>query len=160
MAAIAHASIPADDPRTAAGILAEMLGGEALPFPPAGPDAWMAWSADAAIDLEIVRRGDQLHFGDEEGGWRPTAGAGRLSEVHLAICVERSAEEILAIAERAGWPARLCERGGGVFGVVEVWVDGVFMLELMDPAQTARYRAAVTPQTWKGFLAQMQPEPA
>ena len=39
MTVIAHASIPADNPRQAAAVLAEMLGGEALPFPPAGPEA-------------------------------------------------------------------------------------------------------------------------
>ena len=37
MTAIAHASIPADDPRRAAEVLAEIMGGEAMPFPP------MAW---------------------------------------------------------------------------------------------------------------------
>ena len=34
MTAIAHASIPADDPRRVAEVLAEILDGEALPFPP------------------------------------------------------------------------------------------------------------------------------
>jgi hypothetical protein len=158
MAAIAHASIPADDPKAAAAVLAEMLGGEAMPFPPGGPDAWMAWSADGAVELEIARRGAVLHYGDEQGEWRPGSGASRLSEVHLAICVEKSAAEIMAIAARAGWPARHCDRGGGIFQLTEVWVDGVFMLELLDPAQTRRYREAVTPQTWKRYLASLQPD--
>jgi hypothetical protein len=156
MTAIAHASIPADDPKTAAAVLAEMLGGEAMRFPPGGPDAWMAWSADGQVELEIARRGALIHYGPEQGEWRPEPAAGRLSEVHLAICVEKSAAEIIAIAERAGWPARHCERGGGVFQLTEVWVDGVFMLELLDPAQTERYREAVTPQTWKRFLSMME----
>ena len=101
MTAIAHASIPADNPRQAAAVLAEMLGGEALPFPPAGPDAWMAWSADGQVELEIAPRGALLHFGPEEGEWRPAENVNRLSEVHLAICVEKSAAEIIVIGEEA-----------------------------------------------------------
>ncbi len=155
MTAIAHASIPADNPRQAAAVLAEMLGGEALPFPPAGPEAWMAWSADGQVELEIAPRGALLHFGPEEGEWRPAENVNRLSEVHLAICVEKSAAEIIALAERAGWPARACDRGEGVFQLTEVWVDGVFMIEMFDPAQTERYRAVITPQSWKQQLAEM-----
>lgn len=30
------------------------------------------------------------------------------------------------------------------------------MLEFLDPAQTARYREAVTPANWKRFLQSMQ----
>lgn len=39
---IAHASLPADNPRRVAEVLAEIMGGEALPFPPGGESAWMA----------------------------------------------------------------------------------------------------------------------
>jgi hypothetical protein len=156
MAAIAHASIPADDPARAAAVLAEMMGGEAMRFPPAGPDAWMAWSGDGEVELEIAPRGALIHYGEEQGDWRPTPGANRASEVHLAICVEKSAQEIMAIAERAGWPARACDRGGGVFQLTEVWVDGAFMIEMLDPGQTERYRAMVTPQNWKRLLATLE----
>ena len=53
------------------------------------------------------------------------------------------------------WPARACDRGEGVFQLTEVWVDGVFMIEMFDPAQTERYRAVITPQSWKQQLAEM-----
>jgi len=59
---IAHASIPADDPKTVAHVLADMLQGEALPFPPAGPSAWMAWSGDGALELEVTPRGNVITF--------------------------------------------------------------------------------------------------
>lgn len=152
---IAHASIPADDPNTAAHVLAEIFAGEAIPFPPGGPRAWMAWSGDGAIALEVVPRGNLITYGDEEGEWRPAAAAERGSEVHLAICVTRPASEIVAIAERAGWPARPCSRGDGLFDLTEVWVDGVFMLELFDPAQTAHYETVVTPANLKRFMSEM-----
>lgn len=154
---IIHVSIPADDPKRAAEVLAKILGGEALPFPPGGPDSWMAWSEDGAIELEIVRRGDLLACDEDQGNWHRSDHKQRQSECHLAISVARPADEIIAIARDAGWPARLCARGEGFFELVEVWVDGCFMLELFDPVQAAHYERVVTPATWKQFLAQMEP---
>jgi hypothetical protein len=149
-----HASIPADDSHKVAEVLAEMMGGEALPFPPAGPDGWAAWSGDGTVSLEIVPRGHLIHHGAEEGEWRPVVDAQRLSEVHLAIAVDRPAAEIVAIAEGAGWPARLCSRGEGFFELVEVWVEGTFMLEMFDPEQAAHYERVVTVESLKRYLAQ------
>lgn len=149
-----HASVPADDPRRVAEVLAEMMGGEALPFPPAGPHGRMAWSGDEEISLEIVPRGNLIHRGAEEGAWVPVENPQRLSEVHLAIGVDRPAAEIIAIAEKAGWPARICARGGGFFELIEVWVEGCFMLEMFDPEQAAHYERVATVQNLKKFLAE------
>lgn len=153
---LVHASMPADNPRFAAGVLADIMGGEAIPFPPAGPDAWMAWSGDGAIELEVVPRGATLRCDEDQGNWRGDGKpAPRESEVHFAISVGRSADEVLRIAQEAGWTARHCDRGNGLFGLVEVWVDDCFMIEFMDPAQTARYDEVVTPAKWKQYLAEM-----
>jgi hypothetical protein len=46
------------------------MNGEALRFPPGGPDAWMARSGDGAIELEVVRRGKVLHFDGDQGNWK------------------------------------------------------------------------------------------
>jgi hypothetical protein len=148
-----HASIPADDPFKVSEVLAEMLSGEALPFPPAGPLGRMAWSGDGSISLEIVPRGNLIHWGDEEGAWVPVENPQRLSEVHLAIGVDRPKAEIVAIAEKAGWPARICARGNGFFELVEVWVEGTFMLEMFDPDQAAHYARVVTVENLKKYLA-------
>jgi len=149
---IAHASIPADNPRQAATILADIMNGEAIPFPPAGPGAFTAWSGDGEINFEVVPRGATIHYDEGGGGWQPDTTSGRRSECHLAVCVNRPETEILAIARQAGWPARHCERGGGIFSLVEVWVDGCFMIEFLDPAQTAVYRQRITPANWKAML--------
>jgi hypothetical protein len=148
-----HASIPADDPKLVSEVLAEMMGGEALPFPPAGPLGRMAWSGDGSISLEIVPRGNLIHCGEHGGDWRAVENPQRLSEVHLAIGVDRPAAEIVAIAEKAGWPARVCARGGGFFELVEVWVEGAFMLEMFDPAQAAHYERVATVENLKKFMA-------
>lgn len=152
---IAHASIPADSPQTVAKVLADILQGEALPFPPAGPNGWMAWAGDSSIDLEIVPRGHVIAFGQEQG-WRQAETVNRFSEAHLAICINRPEAEIIAIAQAAGWQARHCERGGGIFSLCEVWVENAFMIEFLDPAQTARYNEVVTLENFKRFLPKMQ----
>ena len=149
-----HASIPSDDPNNAAQVLAEIMDGEALPFPPAGPNGRMAWSGDGNVALEIVPRGHLIHPGPEEGEWRGVEDPQRLSEVHLAIAVDRPASEIIAIAKTAGWPARICSRGEGYFELVEVWVEGSFMLEMFDPEQAAHYERVVTVENLKKYLAE------
>ncbi len=155
---IAHASLPADQPERAARVLAQIMGGEALPFPPGGPAMWMAWSADAQIELEIAPRGADMEAGAEGANWRHAdAQPRRGSECHLAICVERPAAEIMAIARRAGWPTARYSRGD-FFHVVEVWVEGAFLIEFLDPAETAAYRRNVTPANWKAVFG-FQPSP-
>jgi len=146
-----HASIPADNPQAVAAVLAEIFEGEALPFPPAGPDGWMAWAGDGSLELEIVPRGHLLHMDEDEGAWR-AASAQRLSECHLAIGVDRPHQQILDIAQKAGWPARLCSRGNGLFDLVEIWVEGAFLLEIFDPEQAATYGRRVTLDSWKAFV--------
>ena len=156
---IAHASIPADDPKNVAHVLADILQGEALPFPPAGPQAWMAWAGDGTIELEIVPRGHVITFGQDQG-WTQTPQSTRHSEVHLAICIERPESEIIAIAEAAGWQARHCERGNGIFGLCEVWVENTFMIEFLDPTQTARYNQMVTLENYKKVMVARRPQAA
>lgn len=128
-----------------------------MPFPPGGRNSWMVWSRDGETELEIIQRGHVMTPLPEQGDWQQAEQPQRHSECHLAIAVARPAGEIIAIAQAAGWPARLCSRGGGYFDLVEVWVDGCFMLELLDPAQTAHYQRVVTPTRWKQFLEQMAP---
>lgn len=157
MNSIAHISIPADDPAATARVLAEILAGEALLFPPGGKGAWKVFSGDGALDLEIIQRGNVIMLDEsiEEGVFEQLSSPQRATECHLALCVDRPESEVIEIAERAGWFARHCERGGGIFGLAEIWVDGSFMIEVLDPVQTARYREHVTAEKWKQYLPLM-----
>lgn len=149
---IAHASLPADEPERVARVLADILQGEALPFPPGGPSTWMAWSAGGEIELEVAPRGLGMDRGEDGANWRtPLARGARLSEAHLAVGVDRPAQEILAIAKGAGWPAEQHDRGG-FFQVVEVWVEGAFLIEFLDPEQTLAYRRSMNPANWKSVF--------
>lgn len=144
---IFHAALPADHPESAARTLARMLGGEAMPFPP-GPGSWMAWSADGRTELELMPRGLQFVQGEKEVDLLPAAHPARNSDWHVAIGTCIDGEEVLRIAVAAGWPARICHRGD-FFRVIEVWVDGVTMLEVLDPAMQAEYQRSMTPSNWK-----------
>jgi hypothetical protein len=152
---IAHISLGVAEPRHAADTLAAIMGGEALPFPPAGPDGWVAWSADGRVSLEIGPANMELAYGETEVDMRvATARQPRFNACHAAICVDRPAEEILELARSAGWPARVCSRGD-LFHVAEVWVDGTFLIEFLDPAFTREYVTNITPAKWKTMLATM-----
>lgn len=144
---IAHISMPADAPEKVARVLSEIMEGKALPFPPGGPEAWMAWSKNSDIDFEVTPRGAYMLWGEEEAVWARRAGE-RACECHAALCVDRPAAEVLDIAERAGWRSRICRRGG-VFSVVEVWVENAFLIEVLDPAFTAEYKNAMTAENWE-----------
>lgn len=152
MTRILHASIPADRPDEVAHVIARIMGGTALPFPPGGPDAWIAWADDGQTEIEVVRRGDCLEQGNVEAEWRPTSEHSRRSEVHLALAVPLPATELLAIARETDWPARLRNRGG-LFDLVELWVEGVFLIELFDRAQAAHFARVMSAGQWAAMLA-------
>ena len=125
-----------------------------MPFPPGGEDSWIAWSHDGSVEFEVVRRGSLIHHDAKEAVWRFTKRPDDpRSEVHVALCVDRPVAEVLDIAAKAGWPSRLCDRGDGLFSLIEVWVEGVFMIEVMDPQQTRQYQEAFTPAALEAFLA-------
>ena len=55
---------------------------------------------------------------------------------------ELEREAILAIAAREGWSAKYRKRGG-MFGVVEMWIEGRQMIEVLAPEMQAEYLAAM-----------------
>jgi hypothetical protein len=144
---IFHAALPADSPEAAARTLAQMLGGEAMPFPPT-PDSWMAWSADGSFELELTPRGREIVRGESELEYRAADRHSRASDWHIALGTPLVAEEILRLAAEAGWPARICQRAT-FFRCVEVWVDGATVLEVLDPQMQREYRASMSPGHWK-----------
>ena len=57
-----------------------------------------------------------------------------------------SIEEVKAIGAREGWRTLVCNRGEGLFQLVELWIEDQFMLEVMTPEQTARYVEVTDPE--------------
>ncbi|HEX6239553.1 MAG TPA: hypothetical protein VFZ61_01620 [Polyangiales bacterium] len=145
---IVHVSLPADDCKYVAHVLAELMRGRALRFPPGGADAWNAWSLDARTQIVVTPRGHCMLPGTSEMEWTVRAGEERGYETHLALCVPRPVEEILEIAARTGWTTRVCDRGG-MFHVVELWLENAYLVELLDPAFAAEYERTMTVDSWQ-----------
>ncbi len=140
-----HLSIPARDPERAARALAELLGGDVTPFGPL-PGSWIASAGDdAGTAIDCLPLGTELRPGEgaEEARFAVAERPSPFGAVHAALSVDRSEEQIRAVAEREGWRAVRCDRGS--FAVVEVWVENAVMLEFLTPEMAADYLAAVRP---------------
>lgn len=153
-----HASIDARNPRHVARVLAEIFGGGTVaPFPPIADDSWLAMAGDDRNTMiEVYPRGVVLVEADGDrdaiGQHDPRAAASTGSSTHLAIASRLEREEIVAIAEREGWPVKYRKRGE-LFGVLEVWIEGDRMLEVLTAAMQTEYRATMTPANWSQLMA-------
>jgi hypothetical protein len=154
---IFHLSIEADDPQRTAEVLAEIWGGKALPFPPVGVGSWMAFhGADNGTMIEVYPRGTAMHIGPDEavGVAEPKR---RENATHFAMSTDLPIEGIYAIAGREGWPVRYCRRAG-VFGVVELWIDGCNLVEVLTPEMQREYLDFVTVSNWTAMLVEAAPK--
>lgn len=156
---IAHVSIPARDPRATAVLLALFIDGLAFEFPVV-PGAWIAIARDGSgTAIEVYPDGMAHHAG--VGQPDPAAAAGvralpwedqifpdgvqvRPSAFHLALTSPLSQEHVMAAARASGLRAVACDRAG-VFGLVEVWIDGTLLVEVLTGDEPARYRRFMNP---------------
>ncbi len=151
-----HVSIDADDPQHVAEVIAELWGGEALPFPAVIDGSWAALAGDERSTMvEVYPRGTELHptNGDAIG---ILSAHRRNNPVHIAIATKLSSELVFAICKREGWEAKYCKRGGA-FGVIEIFMEGCQMIEVLTPAMQRQYLDAVTIENWQRLLASPPP---
>lgn len=148
-----HLSIEADRPQHVAGILAEFLGGCAMPFPSVGTGSWVALAGDARSTLiEVYPRGTELHPGEGNADAVGLAGAPRrFHATHFAMATALDLETVLAMVRREGWPAKLCHRGGA-FHVIEIWIENSQMIELLTPDMQQEYLGTVTIPNWRRMI--------
>jgi hypothetical protein len=152
---IFHVSIDADDPRHVAQVIAELWGGIATPFPPVmGEASWMAMAGDDRnTTVEVYPRGTELVEGEgDTDAYGVIGGNGARSATHFAMATNLGVEQVRAISAREGWPVKYRKRGG-VFGVMELWIEGTRMVEVMTREMQDEYLAAITIEGWQGFLA-------
>lgn len=143
---IHHMSLAARDPERVARVIAALWQGEARPFPPVAEGSWVALAGDArGTTMEVYPLGTEFHPAAEDADgevWRnpdpPRYGPG-----HAAVASPLGQEEILALAAREGWTARFRKRGG-IFGVIEFWLEDSFMLEVLTPEMQAEYVGFMT----------------
>jgi hypothetical protein len=137
---IHHLSIAARDPKHSAEVLAEIMGGKAVPFPP-NPGSFFALQLDDhGSGVEVYPAGTELRPGGEEGGGFVKAPKDRgYGATHFALSVGTDKTKVEQIAERAGWHCVTCNRGP--FHVIEVWVENDTMVEVLPPEFAAEYLA-------------------
>lgn len=162
---IAHFSLPARDPRRTAEIFGKLIDGAVMPFPVV-EGAYAVIARDGSgTGVEVVPAATAHHMGVGEAGvghggpvampWEtqilqdgdPDAPNG----VHVALTSPLSAAEIIAIGRAEGWRAVHCDRGG-VFDLVELWVDNRTLVEVLPPEGTRRYLAFYTPEVAAGMF--------
>lgn len=157
---IAHFSIPALDPRATALVFGQIIDGEVMPFPVVA-GAWVAIARDASgLGVEVVPDATAHHPGHglPEGGapqgpvampWetqiRQDGASQEASGFHVAITSKLSVDEIVALGQAHGWRAVHCDRGG-VFDLVELWIDNRFLVEVLPPQGSERYHAFYIPE--------------
>jgi hypothetical protein len=157
---IAHISIPAHDPRAAAEVFGRIIDGEVMPFPVV-EGAWVAIARDGSgLGVEVVPAASAHHPGDGLPDGRVSDGPFVMpwetqirqdgapqdaSGFHVAITTKLSVDDLLAIGAEKRWRAVHCDRGG-VFDLVELWIDNRFLVEVLPPKGSERYHAFYTPE--------------
>ena len=142
---IHHLSIAARDPQHVAGVLAEMMGGTAVRFPP-NPGSFFALQLDEhGSGVEVYPAGTELQPGGSDGGGfvKKPAGERGFGPTHFALSVTADADAVEAIAEREDWQCHRCNRGP--FHVIEVWIENESMVEILPPEYAAEYLAFTNP---------------
>lgn len=165
---INHISVGVENPGNVAKVMAELWDGYAFPFPPS-PGGYIVFADDGrGSAVEFVPANIELLPGtglpsDEnfsietpteefEGSFQYAERAPKYISVHLAVNSPLSETEVKAIARREGWRVMTANRAGGMFQLIEIWVENRFMIEVFTPEMTARYVEIATPQSWAGFL--------
>ena len=141
---IHHLSIAARDPKQAAGVLAELMGGTAVPFPP-NPGSFFALQLDDhGSGVEVYPAGTELEPNGNTGGSFVKHERGRgYGSTHFALSVATDRHQVEEIAKQAGWQCFVCNRGP--FHVIEVWVENETMVEILPPDYAAEYLAFTRP---------------
>jgi hypothetical protein len=150
---IHHLSIAAREPQYVAGVLAELMGGTAVPFPP-NPGSFFALQLDDhGSGVEVYPAGTELEPNGEVGGRfvkHPRDGQ-RYGATHFALSVATDAKSVEKIAGRAGWQCFICNRGP--FHVIEVWVENETMVEILPPEFAREYLAFTRPEKVTAAMA-------
>lgn len=151
---IFHFSIAAHNPQQVASVIAELWEGDALFFPPVSDNAWIVMARDerrSAIEIYPIDTVLREAEGDADALGEATGQAG-YTATHAAIATPLSQEQVRAIAAREGWPVKYRKRGG-MFGVMELWIEGRQMMEILTQEMQDEYVATMSADNWRAMLS-------
>lgn len=148
-----HMSIAAHDPQHVAEVVAEFWGGEALAFPPVSENGWIVLADDERCTaLEVYPIDTVLREADGDAdAYGEASGLVGFTATHAAIGTVLTQGQVMAIAVREGWPAKYRKRGD-MFGVIEIWIEGRQMIEVLTPEMQSEYRATMSAANWRAML--------
>jgi hypothetical protein len=134
---IHHLSIAASQPEHVAGVLAELMGGVAVP----DAENFFVWQLDDyGSGVEVYPAGTELQPGGPTGGRFIKKEIGRgLGPTHVALSVATDADTVERVASREGWHHFRCDRGP--FHVIEVWIENETLIEILPPEYAHEYLA-------------------
>lgn len=151
-----HLSIDAENPRLVAQVLARLMGGKATPFPAVTDGSWVAHGGDDRNTLiEVYPRGTLLVEGPDGAVGLPGPSM-RRSATHFALATQMSEDEVHAIARWEEWPVETHVRGNGAFRVIELWLEGTRLAEILTPDMQREYLESVRLDRWEAMLGEMQ----
>jgi hypothetical protein len=173
---INHISIAVENPEKVANVIAELWNGIVVPFPPA-PDSFIVFANDgrgSGVEITPINtvlvpgeglppEGDfdiNTRTEEYEAKFVDSGSAPQYVATHLNINTHLSIEDVLEIGRREGWRVLVCNRGEGLFQLVELWIEDRFMLEVMTPEQTQRYVEITSPEFFSQMLGITFPENA
>ena len=136
---IHHLSIPAQDPHHVAMTLVELFNGRLSRFGPY-KNSYIAWAGDEhGTAIEVFPVGTELYpdTGQGQANFKHNPASSGFVTTHAAVSVNRSKDDIMALAAREGW--RAVELSRGSFDVIEFWIENRVMLELMTSEMTLAY---------------------
>lgn len=139
---IHHLSIPAQNSLHVAQTLVELFDGQLTRFGPYN-NSYIAWAGDKyGTAIEVYPSGTEMFpdAGAGQANFRHNPTTSGFIATHATVSVNRSKEEIFALANREGW--RAVELSRGAFNVIEFWIENRVMLELMTAEMTDGYLRA------------------
>jgi hypothetical protein len=140
---IHHISVSAQNPQHVAQVIAEIIKGQAVPFP-GYQNSYMVVAMDEhGTAIAVLPAGVEIRpgFDRDECSFMQNLDASKFTATHAAVSVPTSQTEIEQIGKREGWRVVRCNHLS-LFDVLEFWVENHLLIEFLTPEMTAQYLAA------------------
>ena len=131
-------------------VLAEILGGKSMPFPPF-PESWIAFThADDGTAIELYPTSHKLEPDRANVVCKTGEPDNPKSFAHVAIASPLKWTEVMVIGKRENWLCRRCNRGP--FQCVELWIENRLLAEVLDRDMLDDYRVGMTLESWAAMF--------
>jgi hypothetical protein len=134
-----HMSFGVRDPGHVAAVLAELMGATAVkaPTPPFPFGAWMVCLGDDRGALLELLPLTTVFDPEAPLGVRQTDVPAGRSASHVLVSSPLTQEAIQFVASREGWRAQQVDTG--MFRIIKMWVEDVFLVEFLAKGEAGRY---------------------